>query len=265
MVLTERDKKLLYILAIIVLVVGFGALLILPQWEKHAELADQLTTAQKNQTDMETAIASLDAITKANGTAKQKYKEAAEDFYDVMESHAAERMVTQIILSHNLSTSTFDISATPQQASMTAYIASALGKSTGVTEEQAAGAVSGTDDGKNSSSSNSSENADDKTSEEVPKNILVDYISITATGTTKNMQALVDDLVSNYPSILVTSYAITTEKGLTATNQVMDVSQLSLGLNLYMVNKSIINTEEGTADPQKADTPTDNVQQPAAE
>lgn len=243
MVLTERDKKLLYFLAVVVMVAVFGVLLILPQWEKHTKLQDELQTAQINQADMEASIASLDSITKNNAIAKKDYETASKDFYEVMESHAAERMITQIVLSHNLTTSTFDISTTPQQAEMTAYIASQLGQSQGVTADQALEAMNGGDE-KTTDTKEEESTGEEETVEESVNDMYVDYITLTASGSTDNMKALIDDLVNNYPSMLVTSYSMSTGTGLTTTNRVVDVSQVSIGLNLYMVDKSLITADE---------------------
>lgn len=219
MEITNRDKKLLSVLSVILILVLFGNFVIRPLLTQRSELASELKEKQQTKETMEKAIAAIPEKEARLKASRTDFEKETKDIYPIMESHKVERMITRLILKCGLSSRDFEISARPSVSVLTPYIESSLAKSLG---------TAGSDD---SSSEDNSKNA-------ITQNVLYSYpVSVNILGTKANAKKLIDKIYAEYPSIRIVSYGLSSETALTASNKVVDASTLSLVLEVYMCRK----------------------------
>ena len=82
--LTERDKKLLVILAVFVLIVGVGAGVLMPLLDKGQELQEKAADARIEQQEREQKVVSLPVLRDRESTVLSNIEEMRKDFYPVI-------------------------------------------------------------------------------------------------------------------------------------------------------------------------------------
>lgn len=219
MEITNRDKKLLSVLSVILILVLFGNFVIRPLLTQRSDLASEFKEKQQTKETMEKAIAAIPQKEARLKASRIDFEKETKNIYPIMESHKVERMITKLILKCGLSSRDFEISARPSVSVLTPYAASVLAKSMGTAESD------------NNSSDDSSKNA-------ITQNVLYSYpVSVNVLGTKANAKKLIDKIYTDYPSIRIVSYSLNSETALTASNKVVDASTLSLVLEVYMCRK----------------------------
>lgn len=219
MEITSRDKKLLSVLSVVLILVVFGNFVVRPLLSQRSELAEEFREKQQTKETMENAIASIPQKEARLKASRADFKKETKDIYPMMESHKVERMITKLILNFGLSSRDFEISAKPSVSVLTPYAESSLAKSLGV---------------KNSGDSSE----EDSSKSSISQNVLYSYpVSVNILGTKANAKKLIDKIYADYPSIRIVSYGLNSETALTASNKVIDASTLSLNLEVYMCRK----------------------------
>lgn len=219
MEITSRDKKLLSVLSVVLILVVFGNFAVRPLLSQRSELAEEFREKQQTKETMENAIASIPQKEARLKASRADFKKETKDIYPIMESHKVERMITKLILNCGLSSRDFEISAKPSVSVLTPYLESSLAKSLGV---------------KNSGDSSE----EDSSKSSISQNVLYSYpVSVNILGTKANAKKLIDKIYADYPSIRIVSYGMNSETALTASNKVIDASTLSLNLEVYMCRK----------------------------
>ena len=219
MEITSRDKKLLIVLSVVLILVVFGNFAVRPLLSQRSELAEEFREKQQTKETMENAIASIPQKEARLKASRADFKKETKDIYPIMESHKVERMITKLILNCGLSSRDFEISAKPSVSVLTPYLESSLAKSLGV---------------KNSGDSSE----EDSSKSSISQNVLYSYpVSVNILGTKANAKKLIDKIYADYPSIRIVSYGMNSETALTASNKVIDASTLSLNLEVYMCRK----------------------------
>ena len=94
--LTERDKKLLVILAVFVLIVGVGAGVLMPLLDKGQELQEKAADARIEQQEREQKVVSLPVLRDRESTVLSNIEEMRKDFYPVMKSMEIDKMLTEL-------------------------------------------------------------------------------------------------------------------------------------------------------------------------
>lgn len=102
MKLTDRDKKLLVILAVFVLIVGVGAGIIYPLLHKNEELQTQLAEARLVKMENEQKVVSVANLKSQKEKAAQSLSEVQSEFFAVMASKDIDKMMTEMALSYGL-------------------------------------------------------------------------------------------------------------------------------------------------------------------
>ena len=218
MEITSRDKKILSVLSVLILVV-FGNFVIRPLLAQRSELAEEFKEKQQTKETMEMAIASIPQKEARLKASRADFEKETKDIYPMMESHKVERMITKLILNCGLSSRDFEISARPSVSVLTPYIESSLAKSLGV-------------------KSSGDSTAEDSSKTAISQNVLYSYpVSVNILGTKANAKKLIDKIYADYPSIRIVSYGMSSETALTTSNKVIDASTLSLVLEVYMCRK----------------------------
>lgn len=107
--LTQRDKKLLIVLAVVVLIVGIGAGVLLPMMEKGQSLKEEVTDAKIEQQERSQKVKSLPVLQEKEEKVLIEIGKAQEDFYPVMQSMEIDKMLTGLALSKGLTVKDLDI------------------------------------------------------------------------------------------------------------------------------------------------------------
>lgn len=226
MKLTEKDKKLLYLLCILVIAAIFGFFIIKPQVEKRSDLEDMLSETENKKSSMEVMIATAPSSEAIIEESTESYDKLTADFYPLMNSNQMESVITEMVLGSNLTSLELDVSSQPEQADMKAYFASVKGQKALISEQTDA--------------QNESDGAASKTQEEeqgTASNVYSFKVSVTATGTESDMKGLIDKICADCPAIRITGYRLNTKTGISASNEVKNVTSLMLDMEVYMAAK----------------------------
>lgn len=222
MEITNRDKKILCVLSVILILVVFGNFVIRPLLSQRSELSEEFKEKQQTKETMEKAIASIPQKEARLKASRADFKKETKDIYPVMESHKVERMITKLILKCGLSSRDFEISAKPSVSILSPYIESSLAKNLGLDDSGESTDGTGEDSSKSA----------------ITQNVIYSYpVSVNILGTKANAKKLIDKIYSDYPSIRIVSYGMSSETALTTSNKVIDASTLSLVLEVYMCRK----------------------------
>lgn len=216
--LTNRDKILLTVLAVFLVIAGFVVFLILPSIDKRSELEAQITEAETQQEEMESEISMLPAYQKKKEENEAKRKELIQDLYPMMENQEIDKMITNMILDMGLMARDFTVSVRPENRNLTPYAASAMGLEEALAQQDKA---QGTEE--------------DTSGNE----IYISDISVTAIGSLENLQNLIDSITNEYPALRVVNYTIGKKDALIldSDQNVRSDSTLTIGLEMYMCNK----------------------------
>lgn len=106
---TERDKKLLVVLAVVLIVFGMGFGILLPLVEKGQELSEQLLEETVVKVTNKQKVDTLDALKKQEKTLGEEVSAVRSEFYEVTPSMEIDRMMTGMALAHGLVVKDLDI------------------------------------------------------------------------------------------------------------------------------------------------------------
>ena len=197
--LTNKDKILLYILSIVLVMFGFLWFLIFPQMNKSADLDLAISDLEAQKLPMDVAIMSIDTVEETYNQSSKRFEESVEKFYPFMENYEIEKMFTNLMThEYGLKILSLNMSSVPTGVMVEKYHAAATEEST---EE-----VDSTDSAEN-----------------IP--LLTSSVNITAKGNRENIQRCVDNLFTDYPSMRVTAYSVGDDQG---------DGTLTLSCDLYM-------------------------------
>lgn len=175
--LTQRDKKLLVVLAVVVLVVGLGAGILFPLMEKGQELKEEVGNAQIEQLERSQKVESLPALQKKEEKALEQIGAVQEDFYPVMKSMEIDKMLTELALSKGLLVKDMDIKM-PSEGEYTT-----VKDYTGPTEEESSKEKGTTYNG-----------------------IYTARVKMTLSGNRETIQSMMDECATNEPGMRVTDF-----------------------------------------------------------
>ena len=100
--LTERDKKLLYMLVFIVIIFIFGWCLIRPLYKHTVEDQESIEIAASLKTSNQTKVMNVGAAVALTGKFREGLTDAYEIYYDYMDSSEIDKLVTSYILRKGL-------------------------------------------------------------------------------------------------------------------------------------------------------------------
>ena len=202
--ITQHDKKLLYFLAIFVIVVGIGGLVIRPLIVGNLQVYKKVEQAQEEKSDLEQKVGLNASSKKVYDTLLKDLKKSVSDFYPMMKSEEIDKMITDLLLEYGVFSRDLDIQIGTDEAQLKPY-----GK----------------------------ENVKD---EEVSTGIYVASVTVTATGKRNTLQKVIDTLGRDYPSIRITAYNWSSElqtvnsDNTTGELKLEHTSVLTLNLEIYM-------------------------------
>lgn len=141
--LTDRDKKLLVILAVFVLIVGVGFGVLYPLASKNQELQMQLTEAKLAKIENEQKVAGVANLRSQKEKSLETMTQVQSEFFTVMESKDIDKMMTEMALSYGLVARDLDIAmpAAGAYTSLKEYSAVLMGSDSSASEELAGDTV----------------------------------------------------------------------------------------------------------------------------
>lgn len=206
--ITQHDKKLLYFLAIFVIVVGFGFLVIRPLVVANLEVSKKLGVAQEKKSNLEQKVGLSTSSKKVYNTLSKDLEKSVSNFYPMMKSEEIDKMITDLLLDYGVFSRDLDIQVGTDEVELKPY-----GKD-------------GTED-----------------KEEISTGIYAAGVSVTATGKRNTLQKIIDTLARDYPSIRITAYNWSSElqtvnsDNTTGELKLDKTSVLTLNLEVYMYDE----------------------------
>lgn len=198
--MTKRDKLLVYIMVIVLVLFGFIWFVIFPQIELSGTLDSTMNDLEGKKLPMEAAVMSLDSMKNTYEESIVDLDGALNDFYPYMQNYEIDKMFTGLLVdSYGLTVTNLSMTSIPAGVAVPPYMAAYS-----EAEEDTGG----------------EENTGEIDAQSIP--VVTSGISITAQGEISGIQSLLDDLFNNYPSIRITGYSIT------------DSGTLTLNCDLYM-------------------------------
>ncbi len=225
MKITEKDKKLLSILASVLILVMLGWYVVMPAYERTKQKKQEIEMAEMEVQEMDMKIAMYPGYSAEIDGLKQRTAEATSRYYDRMSSQEVDRELTGIVLANDLECVNLNIQPLVF-AEESPYVRSDMAAAEA--QEQAEGGSASSGEG-----------------EEVQDQVYTCKVSMTVAGGDEALQRLVDLFVNDSPSIRVTSLSY--QEGNTRMRVQEDGSmveeepkrQLVLNLNIYMCDKSL--------------------------
>lgn len=102
MKLNKREKRLLYILLCVLLVVGGIFLVVLPAFEKNTSLKAKYKQAEQEMAALSNTDSNATAAAKDTKSIHNKIKKLNDSFYSSMQKEDLDAMLTQLVMDHGL-------------------------------------------------------------------------------------------------------------------------------------------------------------------
>lgn len=224
MTITENDRKLLGFLAAFLVAAAFLFLVFKPLAAKNDQLDAELKTARAEEVDIDNKAALAGDMEQKERTVTEQMKQVLARFYPVMQSQEAERMVTTLMLNHDLSIQSLTVTMPEKSAELDWYQYSQSAVSYGQPPEG-----------------------------EEEQNALSLYaakVTCVAEGKKEDLWGLVDDISTGYPAISISSIewsstervagnnvAASAEGEVQETPVTVKTDRLTIGLEIYMCNQ----------------------------
>lgn len=225
--ITERDKKLLSILAVVLIAALFIKFLIIPQLEAKSDLASESIEVDTQAMEMKLAIDTKGTLEEKLKDADEEFVQRAADYYPMMQSYEIEALITKMILNNGMESRDLEVSSKSYVAEVNPYFASTMGLEMAMTAE------GGEDSG--STDSGSSDGA--QSVEQTQSTVYASQVNVTVTGTLKQAKHLIDVVNQEYPSVRIQTFHIDSEAAETTEGAAVDMTTLDLGLEVYMCEK----------------------------
>lgn len=251
-VMTERDKVLVSVLSVIVIIVVFLNYLVLPMYRKSEELKASIEMAVQQKEEMEEKIRSLPANQQTFDALRENFLSAAETYYPIMSTQEIDKEITNMVLDCGLESVGLRISVDKEPSPRTAFYASELAilgttgqeevqPETGTATERAvAGAEKAAEE--RAFGESSQEEAPAAMTENTE--IYAAHVVLTVEGTEEDYQRIIDHVTNGFPALQVTGYSYQIRQGAVTYDEEGNlvstgtVRTLNLNLDLYMCDKT---------------------------
>lgn len=212
--LTERDKKLLLMLACFVIVTGFGVFVFRPLISNYVELGDRLLLLETQKEEMDEQIKQGRGLEQRRNELADLLRVSTREFYPMLESEEVDKEITGIVLSCGMQALTLNIAMPQEGLAITPYMPD-------ISEEE-----------------ESAEVTDSRSY------IYAPVVTFTASGSEAQVEELIDKLTREYPAIRVRSYSRQAQGSYGYEENITGLELLSLELELYMCEHSLSGQEE---------------------
>jgi len=124
--ITERDKRLLYMLLFVVIIFVFGWCLIRPLYKKISDTSRRIEDASSIRAANEAKLIGLSSAEAVTAQFSEELKESTKHYYNMMNSSEIDRLVTMYILEHGLTARSLTITMPDEAVSESPYLYSEL-------------------------------------------------------------------------------------------------------------------------------------------
>lgn len=178
--ISESDRKLLSILAALVLAIAFFILVFQPLNRRNQQLQKEISEVKEQENAMNVAASLAGDMVKQEQEAKNALDEILICFYPMLQSQEAENMITVLMLNHSLQIQNMSITAegTPSTLQWYQYSGNATAQMPAESQSQTSAITDNF-------------------------GIYTIRLNCTAEGNKENLMALVDDISVNYPAISI--------------------------------------------------------------
>lgn len=254
--MTERDKKLLFALVIIVIVFVIGYLGIYPLVKSVREINKEIEEQEALQSENEIKLTNLTVIQVDNEKMEEDIIEKRKDFYPVMAASDIDKLLTGKALSYNLYSYDLDIDVNDTVVSLAPYQYSDRGEDddADASEDDQEDAVdaadyldntyssgsksSGSGSGGSTDTGDASSASDGTTTDMSAVGIYVAYVNMRLGGNRADLEKFLDDMVAGGEKVRVVSYSWTEGRQLDYNNDgtynLVTEKVLDISLELYM-------------------------------
>lgn len=254
--MTERDKKLLFALVIIVIVFVIGYLGIYPLVKSVREINKEIEEQEALQSENEIKLTNLTVIQVDNEKMEEDIIEKRKDFYPVMAASDIDKLLTGKALSYNLYSYDLDIDVNDTVVSLAPYQYSDRGEDddADASEDDQEDAVdaadyldntyssgsksSGSSSGGSTDTGDASSASDGTTTDMSAVGIYVAYVNMRLGGNRADLEKFLDDMVAGGEKVRVVSYSWTEGRQLDYNNDgtynLVTEKVLDISLELYM-------------------------------
>lgn len=253
--MTERDKKLLFALVIIVIVFVIGYLGIYPLIKSTREINKEIEEQEALQSENELKLTNLPMLQVDNEKMEEGILEKRKDFYPVMTASDIDKLLTGNALSYNLYSYDLDIDVVDTVVDLVPYQYSEKagnGSSTGSDGSAGSGSSTGSGNGAGMSETDQIEAADaaqygddgtaggsgDGVIDMSAVGIYVAYVNMRLGGDQADLARFLDDMVASGEKVRVVSYSWTEGRKIDYNNDgtynLVTEKVLDISLELYM-------------------------------
>lgn len=211
--ITQRDKKLLKILAVVVLLFGYIYFFFMPMKENLQRLRANVEIAEAKQQAMEEKIANLPIDEKEVALEKQQIKTAAINLYDLMDNSQIDKLVTNMILKHGLSVRSLDIEVEPTYKEPKAYHP------------------------KDSDQTSSGDTTTDETENQKEYSIAVTRVKASVDGKRTEFIMLLNEIFNNCPAIKIVDFQTTSDTVFSLSQTYEEKSEMNVTMEIHMYKK----------------------------
>lgn len=182
MTITESDRRLLSILAALILAIAFAFLVFRPIMQRNEQLQKEISQVKEQENAMNIAASLSEDMIRQEQNAKDALDEILVCFYPMLQSQEAENMLTVLMLNHSLQIQNMSITVEETPSTLQWYQYS-----------------------RNASQQTSAEAQSSDTAASDNFGIYTIRLTCSAEGSRENLMALVDDISVNYPAISILS------------------------------------------------------------
>ncbi|HUM83816.1 MAG TPA: hypothetical protein PLN48_08555 [Lachnospiraceae bacterium] len=262
--LTERDKKLLYVLGLVIIIALFALLAIRPLLTSLSDKETEITAAEETKQVLATKRMTLPSVTANVTKMSEEVNSYSQKYYAMMTSSEIDKLITGYVLSNGLTSRdlaitmpTAALTLTPYQYSEAAK-ADAAAKATESATESQYNMNDATDSAAQAAlaAGNMADSTDDSTLTVNDTNVAGVYaaeLTLKVEGNREIEQLMLDDIQTNYPSMRVTAYswnksdtvATQTDSGIVYTGST-EVLNLNIELYMYDPNAYVSTTDSAS-------------------
>lgn len=221
MKLTERDKKLLLMMAYLVVIIGFGAFVFKPLINYYMDMGDEIVLLEAQKEEMDARIAEEPGLERRRNELADLYRISTQDYYPMLESEEVDKEVTGIVLSCGMQALNLNIVMPQQGVAVTMY---PYAETEAVTF--------------------SPDTADTEEAAGTQSFVYAPLVTLTASGSKAQVDNLIDTMTRDYPAIRLRNYSRQRQTSGWEEESFTGMESVSLELELYMCDRSVIEREE---------------------
>ena len=208
--MTDRDKKLLYILGFIVIIFLFILIADRPLFRTIRATNKEIETEQETHDTIAMKLARMDTVTAYRDAIQEKVSVYAERYYPKMDSTGIDDLLTGYVLGNGLKAVNLYIDMPKEPISLLPYVNSEAYKNLEQTTIEGAGSpneeqVTAFTDSLSSSGQVDIEESSDQVSDTALSGVYAAGVTLTAYGNEQKLKALLDQLFADQ-SLRVQSY-----------------------------------------------------------